>query len=145
MSSLQRIRCVCVGYDIWRPQQCTQYCGAEWLVSLFCRITNYELLRSLVEMLSCDIHHYRVTMHHCKLSQLISINLWCVTTVLIIKNATVSTSQNVKDRSPANKYLRKIKVNHQTYFNLSTADVVCYSSATWWTELNDVRLIDGGS
>ena len=34
-----------------------------------------------------------------------------VTTVLIIKNGTVSKSQNVKDRSRANKYLRKIKVN----------------------------------
>jgi len=33
----------------------------------------------------------------------------CVTTVLIIKKATVSKSQKVKDRS--NKYVRKIKVN----------------------------------
>ena len=37
-----------------------------------------------------------------------------VTTVLTIKNATVSKSQNVKDRSHANKYLRKVKVNLQT-------------------------------
>jgi len=46
----------------------------------------------------CDIaiSHGHVTMHHCKLSLLISINLRCVTTVLIIKNAAVSKSQNVK-------------------------------------------------
>ena len=53
------------------------------------------------------VSHSHVTMHHCKLSQLISINLLCVTTVFIIKNATVSTSQDVKDRSHANKYLQK--------------------------------------
>ena len=39
------------------------------------------------------ISHSHVTMHHCKLSQLISINLLCVTTVLIIKNATVLVTE----------------------------------------------------
>ena len=54
----------------------------------------------------------------------------CVIAVLIIKNATVSRSQSVKDRSRANNYLRKIKVNLRTKVEL------CIS-----TELNDVRLI----
>jgi len=54
----------------------------------------------------------------------------------------VSKSQNVKDRSRANKYLRKIKVNLQTKVEIcistySNADVVCYS-ATWQTDLNDL-------
>jgi len=38
----------------------------------------------------------------------------CITTVLIIENATVSKSQNVKDSSHANKYLRK----RNFHFNL---------------------------
>ena len=41
-------------------------------------------------------------------------NVWCVATVtlvLIIKKDAVSKSQNVKDGSHANKYLRKNKVN----------------------------------
>jgi len=54
--------------------------------------------------------HGHMTVHHCKLASLISINVWCVTTVLIItKKATVIKSQNVKDRSQRNKYLIKIK------------------------------------
>jgi len=57
----------------------------------------------------------------------------------------VSKSQNVKDRSHANKYLRKIKVTLRTKVGIcistySNADIICYS-ATWRTQLNDVRLI----
>ena len=70
-----------------------------------------------------------------------------VTTILIIKKAILSKSQNVKGRSHADKYLniRKIKVNLRTKVDIcistySNADVICYS-ATWRTELNDVRLI----
>ena len=56
--------------------------------------------------------------------------------------------QNVKDRSHANKCLRKIKINLRTKVEIcistySNADVVCYS-ATWRMELNEsnsVRLI----
>jgi len=75
-------------------------------------------------------------MHHCKLSQQIIINLLCVTTVHIIKNATVSKSQNVKVISCANKYLRKNKVNLGTKVEIciltyTNADVVRYSMATW--------------
>jgi len=78
----------------------------------------------------------------------------CVTAVLIIKNATVSKSQNVKDWRAkhwrANKYPRKIKVNLRTKVGICistylNADVVCYITATWRTELNDVCLIDDGS
>jgi len=36
------------------------------------------------------------------------------TTVLIIKKATLSNSQNVKDSSHGNKCLRKIKINLRT-------------------------------
>ena len=43
-----------------------------------------------------------------------SVNMRCVTTVLIIIKATASESKNVKERSHANKYLRKIKVNLRT-------------------------------
>jgi len=73
----------------------------------------------------------------------------CVTAVLIIKNATVSKSQNVKDWR-ANKYPRKMKVNLRTKVGICistylNADVVCYITATWRTELNDVCLIDDGS
>jgi len=72
-----------------------------------------------------------------------------VTAVLVIKQATFSKSQNVKGRSHATKYLRKIKVNLRTKVGIcistcSVADVVCYS-ATWRTNLHDVCLIDGGS
>jgi len=35
----------------------------------------------------------------------------CITTVLIIKTVTVPNSQNVKDSSHGNKYLRKVKLN----------------------------------
>ena len=73
-----------------------------------------------------------------------SVNLWYITAVLIIKKAILSKSQNVKDRSHANNYLRKIKVNFEnevgicisTYLN---ADIVFYST-TWQTELNDICL-----
>jgi len=75
----------------------TMSCFADW--SKCCHVTFIIIIE------------WSRDQHHCKLSQLISINLQCVTTVLIIKNATVSKSQNVKDRSRANKYLRKIKVN----------------------------------
>ena len=115
-------------------------------------------------MPSCDFHHYQMmnvsqcsiaishghmTTQHCKLSQVISINTWCITTVLIMKNASVSTSQNVKDRLHVNKYPRKIKVNLPTTVGIcistySNADVVCYS-ATWRMELNSVGLIVNGS
>jgi len=69
----------------------------------------------------------------------------CSATVLIVKKATVSNSQNVKDSSHGNRYLRKIKINFQTKVEICTstysnADVVCYS-ATWQTELNNVLLI----
>jgi len=75
-------------------------------------IRHYRMLNvSAADCAILQISHGHVTMHHCKLSQLITINLCCVTTVLIIRNATVSKSQNVKDRSHANKYLRKSKVN----------------------------------
>jgi len=40
-----------------------------------------------------------------------SVNMQCITTVLIIKKATVPNSENVKDSSYGNKYLRKIKIN----------------------------------
>ena len=64
-----------------------------------------------------------------------TVNMWRITTVLIIIKATVSKSHNVKDSSNANKYLRKIKINLETkvvifistYLN---ADIICYS-ATW--------------
>jgi len=60
----------------------------------------------------------------------------------------VSKSQNMKDSSHANKYLRKIEINLQTKVEIcistySKADVVCYSSS-WRMELherNSVRLI----
>jgi len=82
---------------------------------------------------------YRVTWPcTTKLAWLMSINMRCVTAVLIIKKATVSKSQNVKDSSPANKYLRKIKINLRTkvevcIWTYSNADVICYS-ATWRME-----------
>jgi len=65
----------------------------------------------------------------------------CTTKALIIKKATVSKSQNVKDSSHGNKYLRKIKINLRTKVEIcistySNADAVCYS-ATWRTELNE--------
>jgi len=44
------------------------------------------------------------------------------TTVLIIKKATVSNSQNVKDSSHGNKSLRKIKIN------LGTEVEICIST-----------------
>ena len=47
-------------------------------------------------------------------ASLVSVNVWCAKTVFIINKATVSKSQNVKDRSHANKYLRNIKVNLRT-------------------------------
>jgi len=52
--------------------------------------------------------------------------------------------RSLKDRSHANKYLRKIKVNIGNKIGIcisaySNADVICYS-ATWQTKLNDVRL-----
>jgi len=70
-----------------------------------------------------------------------SVNMQCITTVLVIKKAAVSNSQNVKDSSHANKYLRKIKINLRTEVEICTstysnADVVC-DSATWRTELNE--------
>jgi len=79
---------------------------------------------------------------------MIIINLRCDTTVLIVINATVKLTEC--ERSRANKYIRKIKVNLRTKVGIcistySNADVVCYSMATWRAELNDVRLIDGGS
>jgi len=37
--------------------------------------------------------------------------MWCITTVLTINKATVSKSQNVKDSSDKNKYLRIIEIN----------------------------------
>jgi len=59
----------------------------------------------------------------------------CITTVLIIKKATVSKShsQNVKDSSDGNKYLRKIKINLRTKVEICiatylNADVVCYTA-----------------
>ena len=69
----------------------------------------------------------------------------CVTTVLTIKKATVSNSQNVKDSSHANKNLRKIKINLGTKVGIcissySNTDARCYSVATWQTELNDCDL-----
>ena len=75
---------------------------------------------------------------------MMSVNLWCVTTVLIIKKAILSKSRSLKDRSHANKSLRKIKVNIGNKIGIcisaySNADVICYS-ATWQTKLNDVRL-----
>jgi len=65
----------------------------------------------------------------------------CIITVVIIKKATVSESQNVKDSSHANNYLRKIKINLRTKVEIytvtcSNADVVCYS-AIGRTELNE--------
>ena len=90
----------------------------------------------------CDtaLLHGHVSTHHCKLAQLISNNMWSATAVL-----TVSKSQNVKDRSHANKYLRKIEVNLQTKADIcistySNADVVCYRT-TWRMELYDSCLI----
>ena len=55
----------------------------------------------------------------------------------------ISEKIRMKNRSHANKYLRKIKVNIQKkkgicISTISNADVVCYS-CTWHTELNDVN------
>jgi len=94
------------------PYWACQVTVVVFCYNIFCLMTSCEPLRWLVETLSCDlsllnadgrscdiaISHGHVTMHHCKLSLLISINLRCVTTVLIIKNAAVSKSQNVKCR-----------------------------------------------
>ena len=57
----------------------------------------------------------------------------CITTVLVIKKATVSKSQNVKDSSRGNNYLRKIKINLRTKVEIcistySNADVACHST-----------------
>jgi len=63
----------------------------------------------------------------------------CTTIVLIIIKATVSKSQNVKDSSKANKYLKKINLRSKVEMCISTysnADAVCYST-TWETELNE--------
>jgi len=51
----------------------------------------------------------------------------------LIKKATVPKSQNVKDSSHGNKYLRKIEINLGTKVEIcistySNADVVCYSA-----------------
>ena len=53
----------------------------------------------------------------------------------------MSKSQNVKDTSHANKYLRKIKINLRTKVEIcisaySNADAVCYSSS-WQMEVNE--------
>jgi len=69
--------------------------------------------------------------------------------LFIIKKAILSKSQNVKDRSHANKYLIKTKVNIWNKVGIcistySNADVECHS-ATCRTGLNDVRLIVAGS
>ena len=119
-----------------------------------------------METLSRDVHRVtvdrasfrHVTVHHCnvarsrdhpslEVSLLIGVNLRCVATVLIIKNATVSKSQNVKNRSHANKYLIKVNIRTKVGIRISTysnADIACYST-TWPMELNDVRLIVDGS
>jgi len=96
---------------------------------------------------SIMIHRY-VTMHHCKLALLMNVNTRCITTVLIIKKATVSKSQNVKDSSRANKCLRKIKINLRTKVEIcistySNADAICYSttSQTKLNKCNSVCLI----
>ena len=73
------------------------------------------------------------------------VNMWCITTVLIIKNATVSYSHNVKDSSRANKYLRKIRINLQTEVEICistylNADVVCYNAA-WRTQSNECNSV----
>jgi len=64
----------------------------------------------------------------------------CITTLIIIKMATVPNSQYVKDSSHESKCLRKIKIHIRTKVEIgistySNADFVCYS-ATWRTELN---------
>ena len=87
------------------------------------------------------ISHCDMIIHYCKLEQLMSVNMQCITAVLIIKVATVSKSQNVKDSSHANKYLRKIKINPWTKVEIcistySNAGILCYS-ATCRTELNE--------
>jgi len=108
-------------------------CGRRWYfrqkrkcshlhISHLHRLTNYELLR-------CHVT-----------AELMSVNTWCITTVILIKKATVSMSQNVKDSSHGNKYLRKIKINLSTKVEIcistySNANVICYS-ATCQTELN---------
>jgi len=42
------------------------------------------------------------------------VNMRCITTVVRIKKATVSNSQNVTDSSRGNKYLLKMKINLRT-------------------------------
>ena len=77
----------------------TMSCFADWQ-------EHSQMTFITIEWWTCR----HVTTHH---HLLISVNEWCVTT-----KATVSKSQNVKDRSHANKYLRKIKVNLiSTYSN----------------------------
>ena len=60
--------------------------------------------------------------HHCKLTKLISVNMWCITTVLIIKNAgAMPKSQNVKDSSRANKYLRNPRLKMRPRLTFCTS------------------------
>jgi len=48
------------------------------------------------------------------------VNMQCIITVLIVKKATVSKSQNVKDSSHANKYLRKQQTRLTALFSETT-------------------------
>ena len=140
-----------------RPPTCASFSNDERHMTAFRPIS--EAARSW----SCDSVEWwtclRSTVQHCNVARsrdhsllqvnlTDSINLWCVATVRVIKKATLSKLQIVKDRSHANKCLRKVKVNPgtdvviciSTYWN---ADVVCYS-ATWRTKLNDVcPVVDG--
>ena len=50
--------CVCVLMFIWLAWYIAKLC--LWCIISVCRMTNYELLRRLVETLSRDIHHCRM-------------------------------------------------------------------------------------
>jgi len=78
------------------------------------RMANCEPLRTNDERVDdrpciIAVMHGHVTLHHCKLAQLISINMRCVTTILIIKKAYLSKAQNVKVRLHAMNMEEKLK------------------------------------
>ena len=70
----------------------------------------------------------------------------CITTVLVIKKATVSKSQSVKDSSHGIKYLRKIKINLGTIVEIcistySNADVMLQRHLAELNERNSANLL----
>jgi len=151
---MQHSKMFCVQYrngSQWQVQTSLLY-DQLWAASLIGRnAVTWNSSLSNAERVSshpCDIANIAWSRDHASLQVILNDHPRCVTTVLIVINATVTLTEC--ERSRAHKYLRKIKVNLRTKVGIcistySNADVVCYITATWRTELNDVHLTDGGS